>query len=357
MLTKTCACLGLAMLAGCVPVMNAYKLQKAQSEVNANKPDEAQATLDSCFDSHSAENIVGVLWAVSLGAYYTPICMLYKNSDPTFVGLEKQISKEQQEQAGKAASMAELKSAATALGSENYTVARDHYFNASKSNYLNDSQRREALDGICLAEYKAGEVSYSIETQYRDCLDASKQSGDVNGPLATELETRLKSYYEVSLQSAIDAKEHAKSEELLEKYKVLPGANQERISKWEGQLQRIIPPQHQDTETGLINGLVCGSVAKYYLGEIGFYQQLKASGMSDDRAGVLTWQKASLDASYSEEPLIAGEAYSVLTGRAFDPNNPSRQDIQEYGRVLASVSRTVVVVGSRGSAFCTNSGG
>jgi hypothetical protein len=115
----------------------------------------------------------------------------------------------------------------------------------------------------------------------------------------------------------------------------------------------------QQIEDGqqVITGLVCGSVAKYYLEEIGFYQQLKASGMSDDRAGVLTWQKASLDASHSEETLIAGEAYNVLTGKAFDPNNPSREDIQEFGQVLASVAQTVAVVGSRGSAFCTNPNG
>jgi hypothetical protein len=262
-----CLTLSLTLLsAGCVPVINSYKLQRTQKELDTNEPAEAQATLDSCFDSEKANNLVGVLWAVSLGALYTPICMIDKNHDPTVRGLEDQISNEQQVLDGKSQVAAQLKSAASAFESENYTVARDHYVNASKSVYLSDAEKREAFDGICIAEQKAGEAPYPFETQYQDCLEASKRPDSATGPLLSVLATQLKADYERSIDAAIAAKEDAKAETLLDKYKMLPDSDRSRIPEWERQAQRIKEARshlEEERETARANAAVARLEGRY----------------------------------------------------------------------------------------------
>ncbi len=254
MLTKICACLGLAMVAGCVPVMNAYKLQKAQSEVNANKPDEAQATLDSCFDSHSAENIVGILWAVSLGAYYTPICMLYKNSDPTFIGLEKQIAKEQQSLQGVSnnpvltsaqrqvkptigeiissrISSGDLDSAQSALDTDTSVVpeARAKFQSAIS----------EVRNNACLREYEtAKNDKMYLESEWDRAKESCAKSP--NGP------SLLPRIQWSELQSCTDAINEAFAHEYLDRlddwlsaYQNNPFHDEEQLARWKATIPKL----------------------------------------------------------------------------------------------------------------------
>lgn len=143
------------------------------------------------------------------------------------------------EQGGQSEVVADLRSATKALESGQYATARDNYNSASESSYVTDVQKREALDGICIAERKAGEPSYSIETQYQDCLEASNQPGSATAPLLTRLAIQLKTDYGRSIDAAIAAKDDSKAEALLEKYKTLSDTDPTQISEWEKQIQLI----------------------------------------------------------------------------------------------------------------------
>ncbi len=227
----------LTWLSGCAPAVNSYKLQRTQKELDANRPAEAQSTLDSCIDGYQSGE-PAALYLVSFAWVWAPICIVDKNHEPV-LSLQKQIVSEQQKTAELSEVAAELKAAANAFESGRYASAREEYRNASKNNYLNDAQKREALDGICISEQKAGEPLYSVETQYGDCLEASKQADSAISSLLAPLLTQVKSYYSRSIDTAIAAHDDSQAEVLLDKYKTVSDADPSRISDWERQIRQI----------------------------------------------------------------------------------------------------------------------
>jgi hypothetical protein len=134
----------------------------------------------------------------------------------------------------------ELKSANTAFEAGQYVDAHGSYELAYKMGVLDEAQRREALDGLCLTENKIGPPQFPLQQQLESCAAAAVHSSSDVTAVLSDVEGRLDSQYSERIASLIAAKDAANAEEVVEQYRQLPHSDQSRIGLWQTQIDNIL---------------------------------------------------------------------------------------------------------------------
>jgi hypothetical protein len=229
-------------------------------------------------------------------------------------------------------------------------TAHEDYERVSESAYLGKAQKREALDGICVAEEQIGKPLYSAETQYQDCLNASKQPGSTTGgPTLSRLEIQLKAEYGKSINAAIAAQDDSQAQALIEKYKTLTPTDTKQISEWEQQLQRISDArealdaqrataqaraEEQIRRSAKVSFCVALVSAFEYESTYGVGNTYRAAGMNEEAVKKVLWQKAMID--------VSNEDVTSLTQDLASANSVQLQtaflDVEEVWRTIAQMS-------------------
>jgi hypothetical protein len=122
-----------------------------------------------------------------------------------------------------------------------YSVAHQDYEAAlSHPEKLNQEQRREALDGLCLTEYLIGAPTYPLERQNIDCGRAAAESGSSSGEVLAKIERALRAKAELRTEQAL--RDHDLSEAVwgAQDYSRKPGASQEKVAQWSVRMWQLI---------------------------------------------------------------------------------------------------------------------
>src|ERR1700722_20873723 len=81
-----------------------------------------------------------------------------------------------------------LTSARSQIAAANYPAARQELVALSARTDLNESQRREVKDDLCLVDFKIGRPTYTLAEQRAVCLDAMKEPGSESGTIIAQID-------------------------------------------------------------------------------------------------------------------------------------------------------------------------
>jgi hypothetical protein len=117
---------------------------------------------------------------------------------------------------------------------------RDYQAALNHPDKLNRTQRRQALDGVCLTEHLIGAPTYSLERQYIDCTRAAAEPGSDSGQTVTQIEKAMRVSAELKTEQALNS--HNLSEAIwnARDYSRKPGASRAKIAEWSGQMWQLV---------------------------------------------------------------------------------------------------------------------
>ena len=70
-----------------------------------------------------------------------------------------------------------LSTARSQIAAANYPAARQELVALSARTDLNESERREVKDDLCMVDFKIGRPTYTLAEQRAVCMDAMKEPG------------------------------------------------------------------------------------------------------------------------------------------------------------------------------------
>lgn len=139
---------------------------------------------------------------------------------------------------------AELDKARQAMASQDYHQAGNYYWRAARqptleiSNgktetiSLSETERREALDGVCLSARYVNE----LETARGACQEAVGMAGSTSQPILDEIHRELRQRYGREIEEALGAAQPEVAKQKLLAYRRLPDTKPARLSEWEERL-------------------------------------------------------------------------------------------------------------------------
>lgn len=126
----------------------------------------------------------------------------------------------------------EIAAGRTELEKGNYSVAHQRFVAASHSRKLNERERRELADGLCVTESKIGTPRYPLARQRSTCAAAVALGGSVSGPILTGIDTAERTKTATTVNAALAEGDIAGAEGAVVNYQAFPGADQDAIAGW-----------------------------------------------------------------------------------------------------------------------------
>jgi hypothetical protein len=133
----------------------------------------------------------------------------------------------------------ELSSARREMAAGQYAAARQELL-AIPIGSLNDDQRREVKDDLCVSTFMAGEPAYTTSEQRRVCADAAKEPGSRSAEFVAKIDDRiLQASYE-KVNAALANGDLGDAEQAAQVYLSTPGADPTVVAKWSRRMWDLV---------------------------------------------------------------------------------------------------------------------
>jgi hypothetical protein len=136
-----------------------------------------------------------------------------------------------------------LSTARSQIAAANYPAARQELVALSARTDLNESQRREVKDDLCLVDFKIGRPTYSLAEQRAACLDALKVPGSESGTIIAQLDEAERDKDAQEVKAALAAHDLADAERAATDYQRMPGYDPVILARWSKEIWTIADAQ------------------------------------------------------------------------------------------------------------------
>jgi len=136
-----------------------------------------------------------------------------------------------------------LSTARSQIAAANYPAARQELVALSARTDLNESQRREVKDDLCLVDFKIGRPTYSIAEQRGVCLDAMKVPGSESGSILAQIDDAQRTKDAQEVDAALNAHDLAGAERAATDYQRLPGGDPATVARWSKEIWALADAQ------------------------------------------------------------------------------------------------------------------
>jgi hypothetical protein len=136
-----------------------------------------------------------------------------------------------------------LSTARSQIAAANYPAARQELVALSARTDLNESQRREVKDDLCLVDFKIGRPTYTLAEQRAVCLDAMKVPGSESGTIIAQLDQAEREKDVQEVNAALAAHDLADAERAATDYQRMPGYDPATLARWSKEIWTIADAQ------------------------------------------------------------------------------------------------------------------
>ncbi len=105
---------------------------------------------------------------------------------------------------------------------------------------LNDAQRREVKDDLCLSMFMIGEPTYASAEQRRVCVDAAGEPGSQSSQLVAKIDERVRQSSYEKVNAALANGDLGGAEQAAQVYITTPGADQAVVERWSHQMWELV---------------------------------------------------------------------------------------------------------------------
>jgi hypothetical protein len=137
-----------------------------------------------------------------------------------------------------------LSSARQKMAVGQYAAARQELLGIPLGD-LNDAQRREVKDDLCLSMFMIGEPTYASVEQRRVCVDAAGEPGSQSSQLVARIDERVRQSSYEKVTAALSHGDLGGAEQSAQIYINTPGADQAVVEKWSQQMWELVN-RHND---------------------------------------------------------------------------------------------------------------
>jgi len=136
--------------------------------------------------------------------------------------------------------------APTALSSAREKIAAGQYAQARQEllaiplGNLNDAQRREVKDDLCVSVFMLGEPAYSNGEQRRVCADAATETGSQSAQIVEKIDDQVRRSSYEKVNAALASGDLGGAEQAAQVYVNMPGADQAVVEKWSQQMWELV---------------------------------------------------------------------------------------------------------------------
>ncbi len=117
---------------------------------------------------------------------------------------------------------------------------RDYEAALHRPGKLDQQQRRQALDGVCLTEYLIGPPNYSLDRQYSDCAKAAAEPGSESGGTLIKIEKLISNNAEFGVEQALLHHDLNEAIWSAREYSLKPGASRAKLNQFSDQIWGLI---------------------------------------------------------------------------------------------------------------------
>ena len=136
-----------------------------------------------------------------------------------------------------------LSTARSQIAAANYPAARQELVALSARTDLNESQRLEVKDDLCLVDFKIGRPTYSIAEQRAVCLDAMKVPGSQSGSILAQIDDAQRNRDAQEVDAALNAHDLAGAERAATDYQRMPGGDPATVARWSKEIWALADAQ------------------------------------------------------------------------------------------------------------------
>jgi hypothetical protein len=133
-----------------------------------------------------------------------------------------------------------LSTARSQIAAANYPAARQELVALSARTDLNESQRREVKDDLCLVDFKIGRPTYTLAEQRGVCLDAMKVPGSDSASIIAQIDAAERDRDAQEVNAALDL---ADAERAATDYQRMPGYDPVTLARWSKEIWTIADAQ------------------------------------------------------------------------------------------------------------------
>jgi hypothetical protein len=136
-----------------------------------------------------------------------------------------------------------LSTARSQIAAANYPAARQELVALSARTDLNESQRREVKDDLCLVDFKIGRPTYTLAEQRGVCLDAIKVPGSESASIIAQIDAAERDRDAQEVKAALAAHDLADAERAATDYQRMPGYDPVTLARWSKEIWTIADAQ------------------------------------------------------------------------------------------------------------------
>jgi hypothetical protein len=136
-----------------------------------------------------------------------------------------------------------LSTARSQIAAANYPAARQELVALSARTDLNESQRREVKDDLCMVDFKIGRPTYTLAEQRGVCLDAMKVPGSESASIIAQIDAAERDRDAQEVKAALAAHDLADAERAATDYQRMPGYDPVTLARWSKEIWTIADAQ------------------------------------------------------------------------------------------------------------------
>ena len=140
-----------------------------------------------------------------------------------------------------------LSSAREKMAAGQYAAAHQELL-AIQLGSLNDAQRREVKDDLCISVYMLGEPSYSAAEQRRVCSDAANEPGSQSAQVVEKIDAQLRRASYEKVNAALLRGDLGGAEQAAQQYLNSPGADDAVLAKWSIEMWGLVDQRDQRSQ-------------------------------------------------------------------------------------------------------------
>jgi hypothetical protein len=136
-----------------------------------------------------------------------------------------------------------LSTARSQIAAANYPAARQELGALSARTDLNESQRREVKDDLCLVDFEIGRPTYTLAEQRGVCLDAMKEPGSESATIIAQIDAAERDRDAQEVTAALAQHDLADAERAATDYQRMPGYDPVTLARWSKEIWTIADAQ------------------------------------------------------------------------------------------------------------------
>jgi hypothetical protein len=132
-----------------------------------------------------------------------------------------------------------LSAARQKMAAGQYAAAREDLLAIPLGN-LNDAQRREVKDDLCVSAFMIGEPTYAPSEQRRVCIEAAQEQGSRSAEIVARIDDQLRRASSQKVDAALAGGDLGGAEQAAQMYLSTPGADTSVVAKWSHQMWSLV---------------------------------------------------------------------------------------------------------------------